>query len=76
MSQNDEHDKLSDVQPIHAGKGDNRIVVIAQIGLIYGLVVFSCVCLALRRNDQIYVYILSTCIGLLFPQPKIRKNGK
>lgn len=56
--------------------GDNRLVVIAQIGLIYCLVVFSCVSMGLGHKDQIYIYILSMCIGLIFPAPKLKRNGK
>ena len=53
----------------------SRVIVITQLVIIFGLIVFSCASLALGKKDNIYLFLLSTCLGLIFPSPKL-KSGR
>ena len=57
----------------------SEVVFFCQILVVYTTVVAALVNLTLYRNDsagnQLWVTLLSSCVGYMLPNPKIKRNG-
>ncbi len=53
-----------------------EIVFFSQIIILYILIITCMINLSINSNSQIWTSILSTCIGILVPNPRIKTSKK
>ena len=52
----------------------NEVVFFTQVILIYTVVITSLVNIALGRTEELWVVLLTSCLGYLLPNPTLKKD--
>ena len=52
-----------------------EIVFFTQVILIYVVIIFALVNISLGTQGKVWYLLLTSCLGYMLPNPKIKKNG-